>query len=162
MKIYSIMLKIVAHYLYRITSFLIIYSVMHHADIPFHLGYNSYKLLRTDSTLFFNTRLFLRKSHCDLFSIASNTSFFLPNTWINQHVVSRFLSNRQKVFAKCRVRTISVDRTCLWQSFSSKFSKRKTVRIISCCNTQILKRSTKPCFYSVSHCFINSSTLVRS
>ena len=76
MKIYSIMLKIVAHYLYRITSFLIIYFVMHHADIPFHLGYNSYKLLRTDSTLFFNTRLFLRKSHCDLFSIASNTSFF--------------------------------------------------------------------------------------
>ena len=76
MKIYSIMLKIVAHYLYRITSFLIIYSVMHHADIPFHLGYNSYKLLRTDSTLFFNTRLFLRKNHCDLFSIASNTSFF--------------------------------------------------------------------------------------
>ena len=76
MKIYSIMLKIVAHYLYRITSFLIIYFVMHHADIPFHLGYNSYKLLRTDSTLFFNTRLFLRKSHCDLFSIASNTCFF--------------------------------------------------------------------------------------
>ena len=76
MKIYSIMLKIVAHYLYRITSFLIIYFVMHHADIPFHLGYNSYKLLRTDSTLFFNTRLLLRKSHCDLFSIASNSSFF--------------------------------------------------------------------------------------
>ena len=70
------MLKIVAHYLYRITIFLIIYFVMHHADIPFNLGYNSYKLLRTDSTLFFNTRLFLRKSHCDLFSIASNTCFF--------------------------------------------------------------------------------------
>ena len=76
MKIYPIVLKIVAYYLYRITSFFITYFVMHHADIPFHLGYNSYKLLRTDSTLFFNTRLFLRKSHCDLFSIASNTSFF--------------------------------------------------------------------------------------
>ena len=70
------MLKIVAHYLYRITSFLIIYFVMHHADIPFNLGYNSYKLLRTDSTLFFNTRLVWRKSHRDLFSVASNTCFF--------------------------------------------------------------------------------------
>ena len=70
------MLKIVAHYLYRITSFLIIYFVMHHADIPFHLGYNSYKLLLTDSTLFFNTRLVWRKSHRDLFSVASNTCFF--------------------------------------------------------------------------------------
>ena len=49
---------------------------MHHADIPFNLGYNSYTLLRTDSTLFFNTRLFLRKSHRDLFSVASNTCFF--------------------------------------------------------------------------------------
>ena len=65
------------HIIYIVSGvFLIIYFVMHHADIPFHLGYNSYKLLRTDSTLFFNTRLFLRKSHCDLFSIASNTSFF--------------------------------------------------------------------------------------
>ena len=76
MKIYPIMLKIVAHYLYRITSFLIIYFVMHHAGIPFHLGYNSYKLLRTDSTLFFNTRLVWRMNHRDLFSVASNTSFF--------------------------------------------------------------------------------------
>ena len=49
---------------------------MHHADIPFNLDYNSYTLLRTDSTLFFNTRLFLRKSHRDLFSVASNTCFF--------------------------------------------------------------------------------------
>ena len=49
---------------------------MHHADIPFNLGYNSYKFLRTDSTFFFNTRLFWRKSHRDLFSIASNTCFF--------------------------------------------------------------------------------------
>ena len=56
--------------------FLIIYFVMHHADIPFNLGYNSYKFLRTDSTFFFNTRLFWRKSHRDLFSIASNTCFF--------------------------------------------------------------------------------------
>ena len=45
-------------------------------DIPFNLGYNSYKLLRTDSTLFVNMRLCLRKSHRDLFSVASNTCFF--------------------------------------------------------------------------------------
>ena len=49
---------------------------MHHADIPLNLDYNSYKLQRTDSTLFFNTRLLLRKSHRDLFSVASNTWFF--------------------------------------------------------------------------------------
>ena len=133
MKIYPIMLKIVPYYLYRITSFLIIYFVMHHADIPFHLGYNSYKLLRTDSTLFFNTRLVWRMNHRDLFSVASNTCFFLQNTWINQHTVSKFLSNWYKVFAKCRVRSIPVDRTYLWRNFLSKFSKRKTVRI-SCCN----------------------------
>ena len=65
------------HIIYIVSGvFLIIYFVTHHADIPFNLGYNSYKLLRTDSTLFFNTRLFWRKSYCDLFSIASNTSFF--------------------------------------------------------------------------------------
>ena len=45
-------------------------------DIPFNLGYNSYKLLRTDSTLFFNMRLFSRNSHRDLFSVTSNTCFF--------------------------------------------------------------------------------------
>ena len=56
--------------------FFIIYFVMHHADIPFNPDYNSFKLLRTDSTLFFNTRLFLRKSHRDLFSVASNICFF--------------------------------------------------------------------------------------
>ena len=49
---------------------------MHYANIPINLDYNSYQLLRTDSTLFFNTSLFWRKSHCDLFSVASNTSFF--------------------------------------------------------------------------------------
>ena len=97
--------------------FLIIYFVMHHTDTPFNLGYNLYKLLRTDSKLFFNTRLFWRKSHRDLFSVTKNTFFFfLQNTWINQHFVSRFLSNWHKVFAKCRVRTIPVDRTCLWWS----------------------------------------------
>ena len=65
------------HIIYIVSGvFLIIYFVMHHADIPFHLGYNSYKFLRTDSTLFFKTRLFFRKSHRDLFSIASNTCFF--------------------------------------------------------------------------------------
>ena len=134
MKIYPIVLKIVAYYLYRITSFFITYFVMHHADIPFHLGYNSYKLLRTDSTLFFNTRLVWRMNHRDLFSVASNTCFFfLQNTWINQHTVSRFLSNWYKVLAKCRARSIPVDRTYLWWNFLSKFSKRKTVRI-SCCN----------------------------
>ena len=84
MKIYPIMLKIVAYYLYRITSFLIIYFVMHHADIPFHLGYNSYKLLRTDSTLFFNTRLVWRMSHRDLFSVASNTFFYFFTKYVNQ------------------------------------------------------------------------------
>ena len=56
--------------------FLIIYFVMHHADTPFNLGYNLYKLLRTDSKLFFNTRLFWRKSHRDLFSVTKNTFFF--------------------------------------------------------------------------------------
>ena len=65
------------HIIYIVSGvFLIIYFVMHHADIPFNLGYNSYKFLRTDSTFFFNTRLFWRKSHRDLFSIASNTCFF--------------------------------------------------------------------------------------
>ena len=49
---------------------------MHYADIPFNLDYNSYQLLRIDSTLFFNTSLFWRKSHCDLFSVTSNTCFF--------------------------------------------------------------------------------------
>ena len=89
------------HIIYIVSGvFLIIYFVMHHADIPFNLGYNSYKLLRTDSTLFFNTRLVWRKSHRDLFSVASNTCFFfLQNTRINQHIVSRFLSNWYKVFA---------------------------------------------------------------
>ena len=75
-EIHPITLKVVAHYLNRIESFFIIYFVMHHADIPFNLDYNSFKLLRTDSTLFFNTRLFLRKSHRDLFSVASNICFF--------------------------------------------------------------------------------------
>ena len=76
MKIYSIMLKIVAHYLYRITSFLIIYFVMHHADIPFHLGYNSYKLLRTDSTLFFNTRFFWERAIVTYFRSLRTLVFF--------------------------------------------------------------------------------------
>ena len=75
-EIHPITLKVVAHYLNRIESFFITYFVMHHADIPFNLDYNSFKLLRTDSTLFFNTRLFLRKSHRDLFSVASNICFF--------------------------------------------------------------------------------------
>ena len=75
-EIHPITLKVVAHYLNRIESFFIIYFVMHHADIPFNPDYNSFKLLRTDSTLFFNTRLFLRKSHRDLFSVASNICFF--------------------------------------------------------------------------------------
>ena len=94
-EIHPITLKVVAHYLNRIESFFIIYFVMHHADIPFNLDYNSFKLLRTDSTLFFNTRLFLRKSHRDLFSVASNICFFfLFSKYVNnQHVVSRFLSN---------------------------------------------------------------------
>ena len=56
---------------------------MHHADIPLNLDYNSYKLQRTDSTLFFNTRLLLRKSHRDLFSVASNTWFFFFK-YVNQ------------------------------------------------------------------------------
>ena len=76
MKIYPIMLKIVAHYLYRITSFLIIYFVMHHADIPFHLGYNSYKLLRTDSTLFFNTRFFWERAIVTYFRSLRTLAFF--------------------------------------------------------------------------------------
>ena len=58
---------------------------MHHADIPLNLIYNSYKLQRTDSTLFFNTRLLLRKSHRDLFSVASNTFFlFVFFKYVNQ------------------------------------------------------------------------------
>ena len=76
MKIYPIMLKIVAHYLYRITSFLIIYFVMHHADIPFHLGYNSYKLLRTDSKLFFNTRFFWERAIVTYFRSLRTLAFF--------------------------------------------------------------------------------------
>ena len=113
--------------------FLIIDFVMHYADIPFNLDYNSYQLLRTDSTLFFNTSLFWRKSHCDLFFGRFEHLLFLQNTWINQHVVSRFLSNREKVFAKCRVRTIPIDRTSLWGAIYRNFEKRKTVRI-SCCD----------------------------
>ena len=76
MKIYSIILKIVAHYLYRITSFLIIYFVMHHAESPFHLGYNSYKLLRTDSTLFFNTRFFWERAIVTYFRSLRTLAFF--------------------------------------------------------------------------------------
>ena len=83
MKIYPIVLKIVAYFLNGIKSFLIIYLVMHHADIPFNLDYHSYRLLWTDSTLFFNTRLFWRKSHRDLFSAALNTFFFLTK-YVNQ------------------------------------------------------------------------------
>ena len=83
MKIYPIMLKIVAYFLNGIKSFLIIYLVTHLADIPFNLDYHSYRLLWTDSTWFFNTRLFWRKSHRDLFSTASNTFFFLTK-YVNQ------------------------------------------------------------------------------
>ena len=76
MKIYPIVLKIVAYYLYRITSFFITYFVMHHADIPFHLGYNSYKLLRTDSTLFFNTRFFWERAIVTYFRSLRTLAFF--------------------------------------------------------------------------------------
>ena len=83
MKIYPIMLENSCIFLNGIKSFLIIYLVMHHADIPFNLDYHSYRLLWTDSTLFFNTRLFWRKSHSDLFSTALNTFFFLTK-YVNQ------------------------------------------------------------------------------
>ena len=106
MKIYSIMLKIVAHYLYRITSFLIIYFVMHHADIPFHLGYNSYKLLRTDSTLFFNTRFFWERAIVTYFRSLRRLAFFAK--YVDQS-------------ARCIEVSFKTDRKCLQNAAYERF-----------------------------------------
>ena len=65
------------HIIYIVSGvFLIIYFVTHHADIPFNLGYNSYKLLRTDSTLFFNTRFFWERAIVTYFRSLRTLAFF--------------------------------------------------------------------------------------
>lgn len=66
-----------------------------------------------------------------------------------------------KSFSEWRVQTTQIDSTCVRWSFLLMFYHRKTDRI-SCYNLIILKRSKKPYFTSVSHCFIYCSTLVPS